>query len=59
MGDEGVADSPLRPAGKARFGQDYVDVVTDGVFVDQGDHVKVVDISGNRVMVRRIEGNPA
>jgi membrane-bound serine protease (ClpP class) len=55
IGDWGIADSPLRPAGKAKFGNDYVDVVTEGVFVDVGQRVRVIDISGNRVMVRRVE----
>jgi membrane-bound serine protease (ClpP class) len=55
VGDWGVANSPLRPAGKVVFGDDYVDVVTDGAFVDQGRQVRVVEISGNRVVVREID----
>jgi len=55
VGDWGVADSPLRPAGKTRFGKAYVDVVTDGTFVDQGRQVSVIQISGNRVVVREVE----
>ncbi len=55
VGDWGIADSPLRPAGKARFGNEFVDVVTDGTFVDNGQQVRVIDISGNRVMVRRVD----
>ena len=55
VGDWGVAESPLRPAGKAIFGQAYVDVVTDGSFVDAGQQVCVIDISGNRVVVRELE----
>jgi len=58
VGDIGVADSPLRPAGKAQFGDIYVDVVADGSFVDTGKMVKVAQISGNRVVVREIEGKP-
>jgi membrane-bound serine protease (ClpP class) len=54
VGDWGVADSPLRPAGKVRFGEEYVDVVTDGSFVDQGHQVRVIEISGNRVVVREV-----
>jgi membrane-bound serine protease (ClpP class) len=56
VGDWGTADSPLRPAGKARFGEEYVDVVTDGSFVDKGRQVRVIEISGNRVVVREVEG---
>lgn len=54
IGAEGVADSALRPAGRAVFGDNYVDVVTDGSFIDQGDAIKVINISGNRIMVRKI-----
>ena len=56
IGDWGIADSPLRPAGKARFGEHFVDVVTDGLFVDKGKTVRVLDVSGNRVRVREVEG---
>jgi membrane-bound serine protease (ClpP class) len=55
VGDWGIAESPLRPAGKVRFAEHYVDVVTDGSFVDKGRQVRVVEISGNRVVVREIE----
>ena len=36
VGDWGVAESPLRPAGKAIFGEEYLDVVTDGSYVERG-----------------------
>jgi membrane-bound serine protease (ClpP class) len=55
VGDCGVAESPLRPAGKAMFGLEYIDVVTDGSFVEKGRPVRVVEVSGNRVVVREVE----
>jgi membrane-bound serine protease (ClpP class) len=55
VGDWGVAESPLRPAGKAIFGDDFLDVVTDGSFVDKGTQVRVIQLSGNRVVVRAID----
>ena len=55
IGDEGVADSPLRPAGKVRFGEEYVDVITEGTLIAPGTRVRVIKISGNRVVVRQIE----
>lgn len=58
VGDWGTADSPLRPAGKALFGDEYVDVVADGTFVEAGRPVKVVRISGNRIVVREVEEAP-
>jgi membrane-bound serine protease (ClpP class) len=54
VGDWGLADSPLRPAGKARFGEHHVDVVADGVFVDKGKSIRVIEVSGNRVVVREV-----
>jgi membrane-bound serine protease (ClpP class) len=54
VGDRGIADSMLRPAGKVQFGDRYVDVVSDGTFIDRGRTVRVVEISGNRVVVREV-----
>ncbi len=53
VGAEGIADSDLRPAGKVMIDGDLVDVVTEGDYVEQGDRVAVLQIEGNRVVVRR------
>ena len=55
MGQGGVAVSDLRPSGIARFGEQRVDVVTEGDYVDGGSRVRVIEVRGNRVVVRRIE----
>ena len=55
VGDWGVAESPLRPAGKAIFGEEYLDVVTDGSYVERGCRVRIVQMSGNRIVVREID----
>lgn len=55
IGDWGVAESPLRPAGRVRFQDEYVDVVSDGAFIPEGHQVRVINISGNRVQVREVE----
>ena len=52
LGETGVAKTPLRPAGVVRFGDDYVDVVSEGAFIEEGSRVKIVKLSGNRVVVR-------
>lgn len=54
VGDWGVSESPLRPAGKAQFHNENVDVVTEGAFVEPGRQVRVVKIQGNRVVVREV-----
>jgi len=55
VGEQGVAISPLRPAGKARFGNRLADVVTDSEFVDTHSPVEIVQISGNRIVVRPVQ----
>jgi membrane-bound serine protease (ClpP class) len=54
VGDIGKVTSKLRPAGKARFGQAVVDVVATAEFVDVGTEVEVVEVHGNRVVVRGV-----
>lgn len=55
VGDVGVSEGPLHPAGKARFRSVLVDVVTQGDIVDAGVRVEVVERRGNRVVVRAVE----
>lgn len=57
IGDTGMATTPLRPAGVVRFGREFVDVVTEGSFVDEGCSVEIREISGNRIVVREREEN--
>jgi membrane-bound serine protease (ClpP class) len=55
-GDLGMAHTPLRPGGRARFGDHFVDVLTDGDFVNRGRPVRVVRVSGHQVFVADAEG---
>jgi membrane-bound ClpP family serine protease len=54
LGAIGVAATPLRPAGKSQFGDDFVDVVAEGGYVAPGTRVQVVEIEGNRVVVKEV-----
>jgi membrane-bound serine protease (ClpP class) len=54
-GEVGVAQSYLRPGGKARFGDHYVDVLTEGDFVPCGTPIHVVRISGSQVVVEEVK----
>ena len=51
MGDVGVALTPLRPAGRADFGDVRLDVVTEGDFIEKGQSVRIEAIQGNRIVV--------
>ena len=55
LGAIGQAQSPLRPAGTVLFDDQPVQVVTTGPMLAPGTRVKVVDITGNRVVVEEIE----
>ncbi len=44
----------LRPAGKARFGDQLIDVTADGFFIETDSLVEVVDVHGARVIVKRL-----
>ncbi len=54
VGEQGVAESVLRPSGKVLFGQQLVDVVTEGDYLDPGTAVEVIRREGNRIVVRKI-----
>ncbi|ACL20923.1 protein of unknown function DUF107 [Desulfitobacterium hafniense DCB-2] len=54
VGCEGVAISPLRPAGTADFDGKRLDVVTEGGFIDTHSRVKVIAVEGTRVVVRQM-----
>ncbi len=51
-GCEGEAVSPLRPGGKARFGDETVDVISDGEMIEPGVRVRVIGASGNYPVVQ-------
>lgn len=54
LGAIGVAATPLRPAGKAQFGEDFLDVVAEGDYVNLGSRVQVIEIEGNRIVVKEV-----
>lgn len=54
LGAIGVAATPLRPAGKVQFGDEFVDVVAEGGYIQPGTRVQVIEIEGNRVVVKEV-----
>ncbi len=53
LGKTGVVQSVLRPAGRAIIDGEPVDVVSDGEFFEPGTKIRVVAVTGGRVVVRR------
>jgi membrane-bound serine protease (ClpP class) len=54
LGAIGVAATPLRPAGKVQFGDTFVDVLAEGSYVMPGTRVQVIEVEGNRVVVKEV-----
>jgi membrane-bound serine protease (ClpP class) len=55
IGDIGEVTSRLRPTGKAKFGDAIVDVVAEAEFLEGGTEVEIIEIHGNRVVVKSKE----
>ncbi len=54
LGAVGTSATVLRPAGMARFGEAYIDVVSEGNYIPAGARVQVIEIEGNRVVVKEV-----
>jgi membrane-bound serine protease (ClpP class) len=52
VGRVGVAQSKMLPSGAVLIDGQYVDAVSQGLAIDPGEPVIVVEVRGNRVMVR-------
>ena len=59
VGQFGHTTTPLSPAGKARFGNHLVDVISTGDFIARDSRVEVAEVHGNRVVVRAASGGTA
>lgn len=54
LGAIGTTSTPLRPAGVVKFGEKFVDVVSDGGFIAAGTRVKVIQVEGTRIVVNEV-----
>jgi len=54
LGAIGVTSTVLRPAGTVQFGEEFVDVVSDGGFIPAGTRVQVIEVEGTRIVVKEV-----
>jgi len=54
IGQVGVAVSSLRPGGKAQFGDEILDVISQGELIARGQRVRIVGHSGTEAVVEAI-----
>ncbi len=57
LGREGVALAALHPGGKARFGEEVLDVITQGDLIEKGARVRIVDFSAREAVVEPVQEN--
>lgn len=55
IGAVGISVTPLRPAGIAIIKGIRLDVVTEGSFIPLNSKIKVIKVSGRRVVVKEVE----
>ncbi|MGE4284938.1 MAG: nodulation protein NfeD [Clostridia bacterium] len=53
VGMEGIALTFLRPSGSVLVGENRIDVVSEGDYIEKGSQVKVISVQGHRVIVRK------
>jgi len=53
LGREGETLSPLHPSGIALINGERLDVVTRGEMLGKGVRIKVIDVTGNRIVVKK------
>jgi membrane-bound ClpP family serine protease len=56
IGREGVAKSKMLPSGAVSIDGRTINAVSEGMPIDVGQRVRVIDVHGNRVVVRPVDG---
>ncbi len=55
LSEEGVALTTLRPSGIANIKGDKIDVISEGEMISKNTRIKVVDVKGNRIIVKPVK----
>ena len=53
IGKKGISVTTLRPSGKAEINGEVVEVVSDGEFVEKGTNIEVIDVTSNKIIIRK------
>lgn len=54
IGTVGRAETMLRPSGRGRFGDEFVEVVSSGELISGGASIKIVELDGYRIVVEQV-----
>jgi membrane-bound ClpP family serine protease len=53
-GARGIVATQLTPSGKAWIENQLIDVIADGEVIDSGQEIEVIEVHGNRILVRAV-----
>lgn len=54
LGQEGVADSALRPAGIGVFDGQRLNIIAQGEYIERGTAIKIIEMAGRRIVVEKV-----
>ena len=57
MGEMGLSISALRPGGKAQFGTEIIDVISQGELIPKGAKVRIIRFSGREAVVEQVDAS--
>ena len=55
LSEEGIALTTLRPSGVANIKGDKIDVISEGEMISKNTRIKVIDVKGNRIIVKPVK----
>ncbi|WP_411844264.1 NfeD family protein [Salinicoccus sp. HZC-1] len=55
VGEQAITATALRPSGIIRYGNERIDAVAEGSFIESGKDVKIIHVEGTRIVVRPVE----
>ncbi|QQR91692.1 MAG: hypothetical protein IPJ88_08290 [Myxococcales bacterium] len=55
IGKQGRALTPLHPSGSGEFDDERFDIITDGVYLEAGQEIRVISAQGARIVVEAVE----
>jgi membrane-bound serine protease (ClpP class) len=54
IGDQGIAQTVLRPSGKMVMNRNIYDVMSQGEFIPKENRIQVIDIKGSKIIVKQV-----
>lgn len=55
VGDRGESVSRITPVGNARFGENYVEVSSEGNYIEEHQQIEIVKLETNKIIVKPIK----